>query len=280
MKKPVNFLIPLKTKLIILFLFAATRLFSQDFYNHDNSLKFGEYLYRSNQYDLAVREFERCVFLKPDDRQSYLYLFKIYRKTNSFEKAIQCYRQYSGKTEFTDMDLEFGSEYFKLLVQNEKYEDAGSFINSNNFFKQNNDFRLSTILLRKSWKEAGSFKNEYKNNLNRSLVEIADQGQALKRKSPALAGIFSVIIPGSGKVYAGRWKDGLISFLMTSTTAFMAVRGFNKNPKSFYPWAMGTLSVVYYSGNIYGSTQTANKYNKDKENELVNKTRDFILRDN
>ncbi|MFA5329626.1 MAG: hypothetical protein WC384_17665 [Prolixibacteraceae bacterium] len=270
----------MKTKLLFLFLLAATRLFSQDFYNHDNSLKFGEYLYHSNQYDLAVREFERCVFLKPDDRQSYLFLFKIYRKTNAFEKAIESYKQFSGKTGFIDMDQEFGSEYFKLLVQNEKYEDAGSFINSNDFFKQNSDFKLSTILLRKSWKEAGNFKSEYEDKLNRSLVEIADQGQALKRKSPALAGILSVIIPGSGKVYSGRWKDGLISFLMTSTTAFMAVRGFNKNPKSFYPWAMGTLSVVYYSGNIYGSTQTANKYNKDKENELVNKTRDFILRDN
>lgn len=269
----------MRTKLLILFLLASFQLFSQDFYNHGNSLKFGEYLYHSNQYDLAVREFERCVFLKPDDRESFLYLFKIYRKTNAFDKAVASYRQYSGKVSFDEMDPDFGSEYFKLLVQNDKYEDAGLFLKTNSYFNKNNDFRLSTILLTKKWQEAGAFKNEQNDQVNSSLAEITSRGLALKRKSPALAGILSVIIPGSGKAYAGKWKDGLVSFLMTSSTAFMAVRGFNKNAKSFYPWAMGTLSVVYYSGNIYGSTQAAYKYNKDKEDELVSKTRDFILRD-
>ncbi len=280
MKKPVNILTPLKTKIITLFLFASLRLFSQDFYNHDNSLKFGEYLYNSNQYDLAVREFERCIFLKPDDRESFLYLFKIYRKTNAFDKANACYKQYSGKASFDRMDADFGSEYFKLLIQNNKYEDASYFLNEDINFSKNNDLKLSTILLSKKWKEAGKFENERNNQVSSFLSEITNQGLALKRKSPALAGFLSVIIPGSGKAYAGRWKDGIISFLMTSTSAFMAVRGFNKNPKSFYPWAMGTLSVVYYSGNIYGSTQAAYKYNKEKEDELVSKTRDFILRDN
>ena len=280
MKKLVNFLIPLKTKLIILFLLFTFDLFSQDLYNQDNSFKFGEYLYNSNQYDLAVREFERCVFLKPHDRESFLYLFKIHRKENAFGKAIDSYKRYSGNLNFNEMDTTFGSEYFKLLIQNDKYLDAASFLDINPLFTADHNLKLSTILLRKEWKDADQFANKMNDRVNKSLAEITVQGLALKRKSPVLAGLFSAVLPGFGKAYSGRWKDGVISFLMTSTAAFVAVRGFNKNPNSFYPWAMGTLSLVYYSGNVYGSVQAAKKYNKNKEDELVNKTRSYILSDN
>lgn len=269
----------MKTNFFVLLILVSIDLFSQDFYNHDNSLKFGEYLYNSNQYDLAVREFERCVFFKPDDRKSYLYLFKIYRKSNAFEKAVDSYSRFSGNRNFGEMDTEFGSEYFKLLVQNDKYGDAGDFLMNNPRFKDNNDLKLSTILLKKEWREADMFKNEINCEVNKSLAEITGQGIALKKKSPYLAGLFSAVIPGSGKAYAGKWKDGVISLLMTSTAAFISVRAFNKNSGSVYPWIMGTMAVVYYSGNIYGSSQTALKYNKFKEDELVGKTRDFILRD-
>lgn len=269
----------MKTNFFVLLILVSIDLFSQDFYNHDNSQRFGEYLYNSNQYDLAVREFERCVFLKSDDRKSYLYLFKIYRKSNAFEKAIDSYSRFSGNRNFGEMDTAFGSEYFKLLVQNDKYQEAGDFLKNNSCFKDNNDLKLSTILLKKEWREAGTFKNEINSEVNKSLAEITGQGMALKKKSPVLACLLSAVIPGSGKVYAGKWKDGVISLLMTSSAAFISVKAFNKNPESIYPWIMGTMAVVYYSGNIYGSSQAALKYNKYKEDELVGKTRDFILRD-
>jgi tetratricopeptide (TPR) repeat protein len=273
-------MIPLRTKILLLFLITSLNSFSQDFYDHDNSFKFGEYLYQSNQNDLAVREFERCVFLKPDDRKSFLYLFKIYRQSNDFSKAIASYSKYSDGSGFTTMDQEFGSEYFKLLVQNNKFSDAKLFIDSNSNFNQNIDLKISTHLLNKEWKEAYVLNYKNNNQINSTLTDITNKSQALKNRSQALAAIFSAIIPGSGKVYAGRWKDGLISFLMTSTTTFIAVKGLRKNPNSFYPWAMGTLSVVYYTGNIYGSANAVYKRNKQKEDELVNKTRDFILINN
>ncbi len=267
----------MKTKVLIILLLSSFNLYSQDFYDHTNSYKFGEYLYNSNQFGLAVREFERCVFLKPNDRESFLYLFKIYRKTNAFDQAIASYQHYSGNLYFDQMDIDFGTEYFKLLVENRKYGDAFSFLKSNTSFNDKSDFKFATILLNKNWVEAESFKNI--KQVNNSLAAIARQGNALKKKSPVVAGLISAIIPGSGKVYAGRWKDGIISFIMTTTTAFIAYRGYNKNPQNFYPWGMGTLAVIYYSGNIYGSTQAVLKYNKDKEDELVNKTRAYILSD-
>lgn len=270
----------LRINFLLLFILISVDLFSQDLYNYENSVKFGEYLYNSRQYELAVREFERSAFLKPGDGKSYLYLFKIYRKTNAFDKAIDSYKRFSGNLRVEEMNREFGSEYLKLLVEEHKYPEAHNFVNSNINFKKSYDLKLATLLLMKDWKRAVEYKDEFNSNINKSLIDIAGEGVAFRRKSPALAGILSAIIPGSGKAYAGRWKDGIIAFIMTSSTAFISVRGFNKDPNSIYPWIMGTFAAVYYSGNIYGSSQAAFKYNKMREDELVDKARPYILNDN
>ena len=273
-------MIQLKTKLLILFFFFSLDLYSQNLYNHDNSVLFGKYLYNSNQFDLAVHEFERCVFIKPNDRESYLYLIKIYRKTNAFEKAVNAFQRLNGNLNVEKLDIDFGTEYFKLLVQNSNYKDAATFLEKNPNFKYCSDFRISSFLLQKKWKDAYTYQYNEIHSINKMLVDIANQGVSLKKKSPLLAGIFSACLPGLGKAYIGRWKDGLISFIMTSSAAFISVRGFNQDRKSFYPWVFSSMAFMYYSGNIYGSTQAAMKYNKLKEDELVNKTLNFVLTNN
>lgn len=260
---------------MLFFILIAGDLFSQDLYSFEQSVKFGEHLYHTNQFGFAAREFERCVFLKPDDRFAVLYLFKAYRKLGEFDKALSV----PNFNKFLETDESFGSEYFKLFVQKNNYEDAGNFLAKKEYFNEKADMKLSTFLLQKDWKAAAAYRDENRPKIDLALSQIADKGLLLKKKSPVLAGILSAIVPGAGKVYAGRWTDGLVSFLMTSSAGFVAVRGITKDRNNFYPWAMGTLSVVYYSGNIFGSAKTAKNINKNREDELVNQARDFVLRD-
>ena len=174
----------LKTKLLLILILASLDLFSQDLYNHENSVKFGIYLYNSNQYDLAVRDFERSVFLKPGDQASYLYLFKIYRRLNAFDKAIDCYSRFSGNLRLEEMNWEFGSEYLKLLVQKNKFQDAENFANNNLSLKDADNYKLSTILLLKDWKRAEIFRRGINSNISKLLSDITGEGVAFKRKSP------------------------------------------------------------------------------------------------
>ncbi len=264
----------MKTKLTFLLLFVSTGLFSQEIYNYDNSVKFGEYLYQSAQYEFAAKEFERCLFLKPEDNNATLFLLKVYRKMGEYDKAVKLAS--SGKLMETEI---FGIEYFKLLIEAGKLKEAITLLSDNAFLKDKPDLKLSTILLQKEWKNGFDYRNENASVISKSLSEIVDRSLVFKRKSPALAGILSAILPGSGKAYANRWKDGLISFVMTATTGFVAVRGFNRSNQSVYPWIMGTFFTVYYTGNIYGSVQAANKFNKSKEDEWTNQVRGFVLRD-
>ncbi len=256
-------------------LFFSGDLFSQDLYSHDNSVKFAVYLYQTNQFESAAKEFERCIFLQPEDPVSSLFLLKVYRKMEDFNKAAKLVLS----SKKIDTDESFGSEYFKLLIQAAKYKDAEVLLDQKAYLKQNADFRLSTMLLQKEWKSGALFRSENQVKINKSLSEIVDKSLNTKRKNPVLAGIFSSVLPGSGKAYAGRWKDGLISFVMTSTTGFVAARGFNRNSKDVLPWVMGSFFVVYYSGNIYGSVHAANQFNKNREDEWISQVRDFVLHD-
>lgn len=268
-------MIPLKTKLLIIFLLVTGDLSSQDLYNYENSLKFGQHLYNTNQFEFAATEFERCIFLKPEDKIPIFLLFKTYCKLGEFEKAMTI----PNFQKFSETDESFGYENFKLLIQTNRYDDADQLLSGKEYFRKNINLKLVIYLLQTEWRTASSFRDENKAEIDKTLSEIVDKSLLLKKKSPLMAGVLSAIVPGSGKVYAGRWGDGLVSFLMTSTAGFVAIRGINKDKNNFYPWAMGALSLVYYSGNVFGSAKLAKKINKNKEDELVNQVRDFVLRD-
>jgi putative component of membrane protein insertase Oxa1/YidC/SpoIIIJ protein YidD/TM2 domain-containing membrane protein YozV len=79
------------------------------------------------------------------------------------------------------------------------------------------------------------------------------------KKSPYLAALISVIIPGSGRFYAGRKFDGisgLWSFIIYSYTAYGTKNNKNKITTSIFT----SLCFYVYLGEIYGGWRTAKYY--------------------
>ncbi|MFB0908345.1 MAG: hypothetical protein QMB03_08735, partial [Spirosomataceae bacterium] len=60
----------------------------QDLYNYENSRRFGEYLLKSGQFELATKEYERLVFLNSSNDTLKLNLLKAYRLNEKFETGI------------------------------------------------------------------------------------------------------------------------------------------------------------------------------------------------
>jgi len=79
-------------------------------------------------------------------------------------------------------------------------------------------------------------------------------------KNPALAGILSAIIPGSGKMYVGEWGDGIMGFITTGLFAFLAYDNFRANHNT-RAWIFTGLGAFFYAGNVYGSMAAAQIYN-------------------
>ncbi|ADB41281.1 hypothetical protein [Spirosoma linguale] len=97
---------------------------------------------------------------------------------------------------------------------------------------------------------------------------------AQKRRSPALAGLFSAVLPGSGKVYAGKSKQGIAAFLPLLTLGLLTWEGYRKDgPTSLRFLGFGSLFTVFYIGNIWGSTLAVkvrrDEFNRGYDNKIL-----------
>jgi TM2 domain-containing membrane protein YozV len=94
-------------------------------------------------------------------------------------------------------------------------------------------------------------------------------------KSPTLAGIFSAIIPGSGKMYVGEWGDGITGLLVTGLFAFLAYDNF-KADHTARAWLFTGVGAFFYAGNIYGSIASAQIFNAKIDFEFSNGLKVFL----
>jgi hypothetical protein len=92
---------------------------------------------------------------------------------------------------------------------------------------------------------------------SKKLLEISADMKNHKSKSPFLAGMMSGIIPGSGKLYAGRKGESLSAFLSTVGLGLVTWENYRKNGlNNFMTIAFGTAFTVSYVANIWGSVFT------------------------
>lgn len=253
---------------------------SQNYYNLENSVRFADYLFQSRQYDFAAEEYERVVFLDPADDSMKFRLIQTYRFNNNYDKGINCVnRLFTQQT--CDMPNEIAVEYVKLMLLNQTGDSAYSFLNNCKTLNtiQIQYYTMSALLLKKDWNAAFTYQSG-KSAVPLNLTEIATEGYLLKYKKPAVAATLSAIIPGSGKMYAKRWKDGLYSLLIIAANVWQSYRGFEKyGSESAYGWIFGGLAIGFYSGNIYGSYKETVKYNNKLDENIYKKAQKCIFAD-
>ena len=102
------------------------------------------------------------------------------------------------------------------------------------------------------------------------LKRYAQDFSSFKAKSPFLAGLFSTVIPGTGKMYAGKLGQGIGNLLVTSLFALQTLEGYRKDgPGSARFIVFGSIFSIFYVANIYGSVYSI-KIRRDEFNEKIN----------
>jgi len=79
-------------------------------------------------------------------------------------------------------------------------------------------------------------------------------------KSPWLASFFSALIPGSGRIYAGKTWDGIMgmwTMYLAGSVAYYSI----KDQRPIAGPLFGTIAIIVYIGEIYGGWRTAKYYN-------------------
>lgn len=257
--------------------------YCQNIYNAENSLSFALYLYDSKQYDFAAQEFERVIYLSPENYEAKLFLLKSYRYSENYSQGINFINK-NYNSDFKFIPKKIAEEYTKLLLLNGNYSETQNFITQfadslNNKTKIN--FQTFCYLFQQQWDTLYQFANLNKNYLNSDLYNLSNSVLEIKYKKPLIALTLSTLIPGLGKIYSGAWKDGLFSLVFIATNSWQAYRGFSKKGvKSAYGWIFSSIAFTFYFGNIYGSFQSAKKYNENlnksfKDNALLILKNDF-----
>lgn len=90
-----------------------------------------------------------------------------------------------------------------------------------------------------------------------------------KRKSPLLAGVLSAIIPGAGKIYAGKVGSGISNFFTVGILGAVTYESYSKgglsNPKTVI---FASLFSIAYAATVYGSVYSVKAY-RDEFNQQM-----------
>ncbi len=98
----------------------------------------------------------------------------------------------------------------------------------------------------------------------RLLLDEAGEYKRIPFKSVPLAVALSVLIPGAGQMYAGKWLQGAVSFVGVAALAggaFLLHRQGHRN----LAYTFIAFSSVFYLGTIYGAFNAARSANEDLE---------------
>lgn len=208
-------------------------------------IDFANYLYKTFQYESAITEYERALFLcrsyLPETKQVgkenqrmvdfiFLQIGRAYSLLSNYKKARQYLMGVENDTSYALIGFSFLEGRCESVTRT--YEAAESA-----FVKIKED----------AWQK--KIKTHYSKLLN------------LPKKSPLIAGISSAIIPGTGRAYSGRLGDGVFGFLFTLGSFALAYHYYERDNY----WAaggFGGLGVFFYLGEIYGSVVAAKLYNE------------------
>ncbi len=260
--------------LLLFYSISIQYIYSQNIFDYDHTEKFADYLFHSKDYQLAIQEFERLIFMNPENINAKLKLVKSYRYMNSDSIALKRFDNI-----FTNEDIygqhDVSREYINLLINVNDYANSQLFLKSQNALNADEKicYQLFIDLYDKKWEDANNLilnNTKIQNKCFIDLQNFSAQAIHIKYKKPWVSGGLSSIIPGMGKIYSGYWRDGLISLLFVGITSWQAYRGFNKNgANSVYGWIYGGVGFGFYIGNIYGSVKAANKYNYTQDHKII-----------
>jgi TM2 domain-containing membrane protein YozV len=250
----------MKIKISILFIVLAFPIISQeiDFKSPNNIKLFADFLFCEKDYLRAIDEYEKYLKVTDDDTVQ----FKIalaYSRMNDVESSLKIIDQIKETSVFCEESL---SEKLKLLfMKNDDslfYQFAGKIAAADKKYQKL--YNIYGLLNEVKFKNNENFLFPFDDEEKISSEKFYDQKLNPPYKSEMLAGIFSALIPGSGKIYTEEYGDGITAFILTGLFSYLAYTNFDHKHYT-RAWIFTAIGAGFYTGNIYGSVASAQIFN-------------------
>lgn len=238
----------------------------------ENRKLFADYLYCQQDYLRAAEEYEALSKMNLSDTILYK-IGKSYSIIGNTDKALNYFSSIQSNSS---------------LLKNVLLEKARIFYLTEDFIsldKLVNDIDGSSIELKKI-QIAFYLKTNLLDSVHNDLFKNDDNDMSTlknffeRRKNPAyksetVAGILSALIPGSGKIYAENYGDGITAFILTGLFSYLAYDNF-KHSHQFRAYLFSGLAAGFYFGNIYGSVASAQIFNARVDFNFLNDLSEFL----
>ena len=251
---------------------------------------FADSLFQEGDYLNAAHEYKRLLFLHPDTPRVDFIAFRAaasYQNAGKLENAIGAYqflidtypksvlveraRNNIAQCHVLSGESEKGLTSLKRFLSEHKESGLAPRV----------QFTIGMLLMDKGkWAEASSAWEDVYSTYPESpfaavserLARTVKNADTLPRRSPTVAGVLSVLVPGSGQVYSGRMVDGLYTFV---GMAVLGSASFYYADQERYEVAIpvGMLSLFFYGNGIYQSIQSARVFNAQSETQFRSQLR-------
>jgi tetratricopeptide (TPR) repeat protein len=250
----------------------------------DVQMSLGDAFMAEGDYYRAITEYKKLTFLFPDSERLSDALYQIgmaYYKGKDYQSAVKSFakvrKAYTARN-YSSAAFYEGLSYSKLGLPDNA---ALSFERSRLFDASHPDaanaqLGLSLNALEKdnvadSRVKLDEFLVNYPEDERVPAVQasfsLLDEYEAQPRKSPVLAGTMSAVIPGSGQMYAGHYKDGLMAFVVNGLFIAGTIAAVDDENYALAA-IVGGVGLPFYVGNIYGAANASRKWNLSLSRKL------------
>lgn len=245
--------------------------YSQDYYHPRMRASFAWASYLSGKYNTALTESELLLGSGVNSDSLHYLAARSLLQLNRLDDALVHFRALPADTgSFYRMGLaaEGLSAFHRkaaasvdslaaaLSLTRDRYRDYGNLLRLSMLLQQTDTTGYKTL------KSQISIRDVY---VRHALIGLDGEVEKLggqKHRSAAKAGVLSAIVPGTGKMYLGRWGPGLVTLAGSAALGLQAWEGYHKggvNDVQFITFS--SLFVLSYAANIYSSVIQTKAYN-------------------
>jgi TolA-binding protein len=251
----------------------------------EKMMSFADSLYSQKDYYRAITEYERVMFFYPQHPLSKTAQYQIaesYFKGEKYDQAINLFNKLASDNANEETGIKSLFRLGEVHYQKSDYEKAKS-VFTQFVDKYPKDGRVDSARLKIGWSSLSEGDwdmavTEFQSVPSGSPLRGQAEGLAVEakhypeipKKSPALAGVLSGVLPGAGQLYINKPRDSLISFLLNGAFIWASAESF-RHHNNTTGGVLLFFEAGWYMGNIYNAVNGAKKYNLRAEDSFLDK---------
>ena len=254
---------------------------------------FADTLFREGDYLNAAHEYKRLLFLHPDVLQSDFIAFRIaasYQNAGKLEDATRAYQFLINTYPQSSLVARAKNNVAQCQIlsgnSNQGLESLKRFLveHKESTLAPRAHFTIGLLHIEQwEWTEATkawdaiplAYPESPFAEISNRLTKQVKNMEMLPRRSAAIAGTLSGLMPGIGQIYTGQTVDGIYAFI---SVVVLGSASFYYADQGRYEVAIpvGILGAFFYGNSIYQSIRNAQDFNRQQEQRFRNKVQQEI----